>query len=148
MRATGGPREVSWPALKDAGGRLVGGERGSVPEAAACGEKYEGEVTEGVVGVEGFVARRDRDAETVELVNGTSAGAVLVRWCLGGVGFDGFSLASRCCAASLSLSFSLSLSLEGLREWRRPRCPNIGMADSSSSVLALTRQGSPRDQVM
>jgi hypothetical protein len=42
-RVTGGPREVSWPALKEAGGRLVAGERGSVPEVAGWGAKYEGE---------------------------------------------------------------------------------------------------------
>jgi hypothetical protein len=52
----------------------------------------------GAVGVEGFVARRDRcvgAAETVELVEGrrnnVGVGAVLVRWCLdcgdGGVSF-------------------------------------------------------------
>jgi hypothetical protein len=39
---------VSWPALNEAGGRRVAGERGSAPDAAACGEKYEAEVAEAV----------------------------------------------------------------------------------------------------
>jgi hypothetical protein len=84
------------------------------------------------------VLRRERwDAETVELaVEGRRksvgvSGAVLVRWCLdasfasfaslrdGGGGCDG----SRCDSRSFSLSLSL-VSLEALREWRRPK---IGM---------------------
>lgn len=102
MSVIGGPRDVSMPCpLKDAGGLRVAGERASLPEAAGCGEKYEGEVADdadacvGVsAGVEGFVARRDRgDAEApVELLDGRRrsvgvSGAVLLRWCLGGEGW-------------------------------------------------------------
>lgn len=49
MSEWGGPRDESipWP-LKKAGGFLVAGERASLPEAADCGEKYEGEVAEDV----------------------------------------------------------------------------------------------------
>jgi hypothetical protein len=81
------------------------------------------------------VLRRERwDAETIELaVEGSRrrvgvSGAVLVRWCLGasfaslrdcGGGCDG----SRWDSLSFSLSLSL-VSLEALREWRRPK---IGM---------------------
>jgi hypothetical protein len=83
---------VSWPALNEAGGRRVAGERGCSADAAAWGAKYDaeaaGDVEYGVavVGVEGLVLRRERcEAETVELaVEGSRkrvgvSGAVLVR---------------------------------------------------------------------
>ena len=67
--------------LKDAGGRRVPGERGSVPDADVCGEKYDGEVVVVVVddaeacvvsdGVEGLVVRREReDGSSSELLEG------------------------------------------------------------------------------
>jgi hypothetical protein len=70
---------MPWP-LKDAGGRLVAGERASLPDAPGWGEKYEGEVAAddesralvavGVRdGVEGLVvARRRRGESAAELL--------------------------------------------------------------------------------
>jgi hypothetical protein len=122
----------------------VAGERGSAPDAAVWGVKYDAEVAEdvecgvGAVGVEGFEARRDRwDAETVELADGRRnrvgvSGAVFVRWCLDDGG-DSFttrtSLGSFDSLPSLRLedggSRCCDASLEPFLEWRRP---NIGMA--------------------
>jgi hypothetical protein len=73
MSVIGGPFEVSmpWPEL-DAGGFLAAGERASLPEAAGCREKYDGEVAEEVemcvvgvvkVGVVGLLERLLCDGE-------------------------------------------------------------------------------------
>jgi hypothetical protein len=73
MSVIGGPFEVSmpWPEL-DAGGFLAAGERASLPEAAGCGEKYDGVVAEEVemcvvgvvkVGVVGLLERLLCDGE-------------------------------------------------------------------------------------
>jgi hypothetical protein len=93
MSAIGGPWEVSmpWPpALRDAGARLLVGERGSEPEAVGCGEKYE--VAAGVrwLGEVELVSRRRRPwsvagVEAVVEVVGTremAAGSVLVLLCI------------------------------------------------------------------
>lgn len=97
---TGGPLEVSspWPLECEAGGRRVPGERGSKARAALWGEKYEGEVADdAIVGSEGVVVvarlSREETEAAVELTDGRrnrvgGSGAVLVRWCLGGEGWD------------------------------------------------------------
>ena len=100
MRVIGGPCEVSMPCpLNEAGGLRGLGDRASLPEAACCGEKYEGEVAElddgGMeicclsAGVEGFDVPREW-ADATELVDGRRrsvgvVGDVWVRCCAGRV---------------------------------------------------------------
>jgi hypothetical protein len=104
MSVMGGPRDVSMPCpLNEAGGLRGLGERASLPEAACCGEKYEGEVAvlddggmeAGWVkeaerdGVEGLDAPRER-ADATELADGKR----------NRVGVVGCELEGRVCASS------------------------------------------------
>ena len=134
----------------------MAGERGSAPDAAVWGAKYDAEVAEaeaeavecgvGAVGVEGFEARRDRwdwEADTVELADADAdadgrrnrvgvSGAVFVRWCLddGGDSFTTLtSLGSFDSLPSLRLDGGGSRCCDAsLEPFLEWRRPNIGMA--------------------